>query len=232
MLSPLLALHIRARKVGANLEENGMLRLIVRNSCFLALVLVASFALGQTEFSADMVNTQKQDNPVQAKIYFAKDKMRVESQDHNPKGGGAFIMNLTTQTSMVVMDQMHMYMEMPAQAQNPRTMAYSYFFRTGDVENACSDWLGMARNRSGSCHKVGNETVNGRSTVKYEATNATGETSTFWLDPKLRFPVKWQGKNSGGELRNIQEGSQPASLFEVPAGYTKMDMGGMMQQQH
>jgi hypothetical protein len=41
--------------------------------------------------------------------------------------------------------------------------------------------------------------------------------------------VKWQGKDSGGELRNIQEGSQPASLFEVPAGYTKMDMGGMMQ---
>ena len=52
----------------------------------------------------------------------------------------------------------------------------------------------------------------------------------FWLDPKLRFPVKWQGKDGSGEMRNIQEGPQPASLFEVPAGYTKMDMGGMMQQ--
>jgi len=42
--------------------------------------------------------------------------------------------------------------------------------------------------------------------------------------------VKWQGKNDGGELHDIQEGSQPASLFEIPAGYTKMDMGSMMQQ--
>ena len=115
-----------------------MLRLIVRNSCFMALLLLASFALAQTEFSADMVNTQK-DNGVQAKIYFGKDKMRVESQDHNPKGGGAFIMNFTTQTSLVLMDQMHMYMEIPAQSQSPRAMTYSYFFRTGDVDNACGD---------------------------------------------------------------------------------------------
>jgi hypothetical protein len=205
-------------------------RSIIRTSSLLAFLLAANFVLAQTEFSAEIVNTQKQDSATQAKIYFAKDKMRVESQDHNPRGGGAFIMNFTTQTSLVLMDQMHMYMEMPAQSQSPRAMTYSYFFRTGDVENACGDWLGLARNRSGSCHKVGNETVNGRSTVKYEATNASGEASTFWLDPKLRFPVKWQGKNSSGELRNIQEGSQPSSLFEVPSGYTKMDMGGMMQQ--
>jgi hypothetical protein len=69
--------------------------------------------------------------------------------------------------------------------------------------------------------------------VKYEATNASGEISHFWLDSKLRFPIKWQGKNSDGELRNIQEGAQPAALFEVPAGYTEMKMpGGMMQQPH
>jgi hypothetical protein len=67
--------------------------------------------------------------------------------------------------------------------------------------------------------------------VKYESTNSSGDVSHFWLDPKLRFPVKWEGKSSSGELRNIQEGAQPASLFEIPAGFTKMDLGGMMQQQ-
>ena len=77
---------------------------------------------------------------------------------------------------------------------------------------------------------VGNETVNGRSAVKYEGTNSGGEPSSVRLDPKLRFPVKWQGKSSGAELRNIQEGTQSASLFEIPAGYTKMDIGHMMQQ--
>jgi hypothetical protein len=206
-----------------------MLGLTVRRSCFVALLLATSFSLAQTEFSAEIVDTQKPDNPVQAKIYFAKDKMRIESKEHNARGGGAYIMNFATQTSLVLMDQQHMYMEMPSQGQMQRGMAYS-FFRTGDVENACSDWLQLAKNKGGTCHKVGSETVNGRSTVKYEGTNSSGEVSTIWLDPKLRFPVKWQGKNSGGELRNIQEGSQPSSLFEPPSGYTKMDMGGMMQQ--
>ncbi len=117
------------------------------------------------------------------------------------------------------------------QAQSQRMGYASAFFRAGDVENACGDWQKMGHEGS-SCHKVGSETVNGRSTVKYETTNASGDVSHFWLDPKLRFPVKWEGKSNSGELRNIQEGVQPASLFEIPAGFTKMDMGGMMQQPH
>jgi hypothetical protein len=136
-------------------------------------------------------------------------------------------MNMATHTSTVLIDEQHMYMEMPEQMAN-RQHAYD-FFRVHDVENACSDWLAQERNKGGSCHKVGTETVNGRNAVKYEGTNARGEAGTVWIDPKLQFPVKWQGKDGGGELRNIQEGSQPASLFEVPAGYTKFDMGSMRQ---
>lgn len=210
-----------------------MLRWTARISCVLALGLSATFVLAQAEFSADIVDLQKPGTPALAKIYFAKDKFRVEPQNSSQRGAGAVIVNFATQTSTVLMAQQHMYMEMPAQAQGQRMSYASAFFRTGDVENACGDWQKAERNQGGSCHKVGNETVNGRSTVKYEATNANGEVSHFWLDPKLRFPVKWQGKNSEGELRNIQEGAQPAALFEVPAGFTKMAMpGGMMQQSH
>ena len=206
-----------------------MFRLIVRISCSLALTLVTAFALAQTEFSADLVDTHKEGSQTQGKIYFAKDKLRFDSQDQrDPKKTGAFIMNLATQTSIVLMPQQHMYMELPATTMAERGM-YS-FFRTGDVENACSDWQKIKHYQHGTCHKVGNETVNGRSTVKYEGTNDSGDASQVWLDPKLRFPVKWQGKEGSGEMRNIQEGSQPASLFEVPAGFTKMDMGAMMQQ--
>jgi len=206
-----------------------MLRWIARTSCFLAILLASNFVLAQTEFSAEIVDLQKPGTPTQAKIYFAKDKIRIESQTASPHGGGAVIMNFATQTAMVLMAQQHMYMEMPAQAQSQRMGYASAFFQAGDVENACGDWQKMGHN-GGSCHKVGNETINGRSTVKYESTNASGDVGHFWLDPKLRFPVKWDGKSNGGELRNIQEGTQPASLFEIPAGFTKMDMGGMMQQ--
>ena len=196
----------------------------MRTSGLIAFLLVASFALAQTEFSADMFDSQKGNN---GKIYFSKDKVRFESTNKDPRSGGVVIINLATQTTTVLMNQQHMYMELSPQIASQRT-AYD-FFRTGDVEAACSDWMQLPRNKGGSCRKIGNETVNGRSTVKYEGTNAKGETGDVWLDPKLRFAVKWEGKNASWELRNIQEGSQPGSLFEIPAGFTKFDMGGMMQ---
>jgi hypothetical protein len=206
-----------------------MLRWITRFSCSFVLIFAASFAVAQAEFSAEIVDLQKAGTPDQAKIYFAKDKIRIESHGASAQGAGAIIVNFDTQTSLVLMPQQHMYMEIAAKTQNQKTGFASNFFRTGDVENACGDWQ-KTQNQGGACHKVGAETVNGRSTVKYEATNSSGDVSHFWLDPKLRFPIKWQNKSSSGELRDIQEGAQPAGLFEVPAGFTKFDMGGMMQQ--
>jgi hypothetical protein len=205
------------------------LRSVARISCFLSLMFAACFVVSQTDFSADLVDLQKQGTPNNAKVYFAKDKVRIESQN-GAKGAGAIIVNFATQTSFILMPQQHMYMETTAKTQNQKLGFGSAFFRTGDVENACGDWQ-KSQNQGGSCHKVGDESVNGRSTVKYEATNSSGEISHFWIDPKLRFPVKWQGKNNDGELHNIQEGTQSASLFEIPAGFTKMDIGAMMQQQ-
>jgi hypothetical protein len=194
---------------------------------FLAVPMLASIAVAQSDFSADVFDTQKSDSVSQARIYVTEEKIRVEPAKKDPRTGGSVIMDLAAQTTTVLMDQQHMYMEMPVQMAAQRN-AYN-FFRAGDVENACSAWLSTAKNKGGSCHKIGSDTVNGRSTIKYEGTNANGDSGTFWIDPKIAFPIKWQGKNSSGELRNVQEGAQPATLFEVPAGYTKFDMGGMMQ---
>lgn len=191
---------------------------------WLFVLLLAGVAAAQSDFSAEIVNGK---NDASGKIFISKDKIRFESGKKDPRNSGAMIMNMGTQTALVVMDQQHMYMELPVQMANQR-QAYN-FFRAGDVENACSSWLTNGKNKGGTCHKVGSDTVNGRSAIKYEGTNANGDSGFFWIDPKIAFPVKWEGKNGTGELRNIQEGSQPASLFEVPAGYTKMDMGGMMQ---
>jgi hypothetical protein len=203
---------------------------MVWTSCLTALLLSSTFALAQTEFSGEMFDSHKGSN---GKVYFAKDKVRFESTNKDPRSGGVVIMNLTTQTTTVLMSQQHMYMDLSPQLAKQRT-AYN-FFRTGDVEAACTDWMQMPQNQGGSCRKVGSETVNGRSTVKYEGTNAKGESGNIWLDPKLRFPVKWEDKNGSWELRNIQEGTQPASLFEIPADYKKFEMpnmGGMMKQPH
>jgi hypothetical protein len=77
------------------------------------------------------------------------------------------------------------------------------FFRTAKRRMRARS-LKLPANQGGRCHKVGNETVSGRNTVKYEATNARGETENVWIDPKLRFPVEWKGKDSGGEPRNTE----------------------------
>ena len=109
----------------------------IRITCLVTLLLGATVALAQTEFSAEVVNTDKSETTSQAKMYFAKDKIRIEPTKKDPRGGGSVIMNMATQTTTVLMDQQHMYMEVPAQTANQRS-GYN-FFRTGDVENACSD---------------------------------------------------------------------------------------------
>lgn len=208
-----------------------MLRSMIRVLCAVTLLMIASVALAQTEFSADVVDTGGHKGGGPKKVYFGKDKLRFDSADNgDPRSSGSVIFDLAKESWVVLMDKQRMYMEMPSKMMENRGMFR--FFQTGDVENACADWLKIAHNQHGTCHKAGSETVNGRNTVKYEGTNDSGETSTVWLDSKLRFPVKWQGKNGGGELQNIKEGSQPASLFEIPAGYTKFDMGSMMQKQN
>ncbi len=204
-----------------------MLRFISRGSFLAALLILASVAMAQSEFSADVVDTSGQKaGRAPTKVYFGKDKMRFESADKNDmKSGGSVIFNLKDESWVVLMPNQHMYMDMPASMMERRGMFH--FFRSGDVENACSEWLAQETNKGGTCHKVGKETVNGRETVKYEGTNSKGEAGTVWLDSKVRFPIKWVGKNGSGELQNIKEGSQPDSLFEVPSDYKKFDMSSM-----
>ena len=204
---------------------------IARILSFAACVLAGTSLLAQTEFSADVVNNDKSGTAHATKMYFGKDKLRIEGAGHgNGRDSGVVIMDMNAQSWLILMPEQHMYMDMPKGQESKEMFSY---FRTGDVDNACTDWLKIERNKGGTCHKVGSETVNGRSTVKYEGTNSKGETSQVWLDSKLRFPVKWTGSNEhGGELQNIKEGAQPASLFEIPAGYNKMDIGAMQGHQH
>ena len=186
-----------------------------------SLLPVALFA--QEDFSAEIVShRQGEEERTPAKIYVTKGKMRVESAGRNGHSG-AVLMDFASQTTNILMPEQNMYMEFPA-GRGPGAQRFASFFRPSDVENACSDWQKMATTRGGECHKVGNETVNGRNTIKYAAKSASGDASTMWLDPKIAFPVKWEGKSGGGELQNIQVGAQSSSLFEVPAGYKKMEM--------
>lgn len=208
-----------------------MVRGIVNVLCVALFAALAPVALAQ-DFSADLVSA-KQGGP--SKVYSTKDKIRFDVEGKNEAMGPmAMIIDEANGKLLMLMASRRMYMDsVPAMM---RTPLMSQFWHVEDVNDACPQWkkaaeqLNSAKNW-GSCTKVGSETVNGRSTVKYEGLSTNGQETTVWVDTKLHCPIKTDASSGGMELRNIQEGSQPASLFEVPAGYTRFDMGAMMGQQ-
>jgi hypothetical protein len=207
-----------------------VIRRMVRGSCLVALLMIAPLGLAQ-EFSADVVNTK--DNGEPKKLYAGKDKVRFEVETRNAgMGPTAVILDEGQNKYTVVMSERRMYMDAPTTMVKP---LMTHYWRVQDVNDACPEWKKTAEQAGtyknwGGCTKMGSDSLNGRSAVKYEGVSNQGEKSHIWVDTKLRCVVKTDEAAGGFELRNIHEASQPASLFEVPAGYTKFDMGGMMKQ--
>lgn len=172
------------------------------------------------QFSADMNSKIPGGGSTHGKIYFGGSKVRM---DMNSGGRDVqIISDIAKKTSYMIMPQQKMYMEMNASGMAGHG-------RTPDVKpvdptNPCANTPGT------TCKKVGTETVNGRSCDKWEFAGQHDK-RTVWVDQKLHFPVKTVSSDGTTiDMTNIKEGPQAASLFEVPAGYHKMDMGGTMRQ--
>ena len=186
--------------------------------------LIAVPAAAQ-QFSADLVATGHEDTP--GKIYVSNGKVRMERSVGGP---GTMLVDSGANTAFVLMPQQKMYLDVSSRG------GLTQVFRPVDPNNPCPQWKEIAKQAhkdeaDWSCKRIGGETVNGRSAVKYQASSSQGQTAYVWVDTGLKFIVKTEdAKGQGTELRHIEEGPQPASLFEIPAGYQKMDMSQMMQQ--
>jgi outer membrane lipoprotein-sorting protein len=180
---------------------------------------------GATPFSADMSMKMKDGKDMNGKVYFSGNKMR---QEMNMGGHEVIqIMDMQKKVTDMLMPQQKMYMEMNygqmmQQQRGPRMPELKSY----DPTNPCAQAEDM------TCEKVGTETVNGRSTEKWIFKNKKdGSTMTVWLDRKIHYPIRTVTKDMQMDLTNVQEGMPSASLFEIPAGYRKFDMGGMMRGQ-
>ncbi len=178
------------------------------------IAVLAAFASGlafAAEFSADMVHKFGAMTK-EGKIYVKGKNMRMEGA----MGQGITIVNGETGTVWVLQPEQKVYMEMKKGAQ-PAQQAES------DEELA----------KIADKKFLGTETVNGYQCEKYLYTyhDKTLGTMTQWHSKKLGYPVKMIHSSSQGETtfeyRNIKEGGVADSLFQVPAGYTKMEMPGM-----
>ena len=190
---------------------------------FVAAIL-SLFAVAQVpnipQFSADMTMKGKgAGENMTGKMYWGGSKIRMDMDAHGQQV--QMINDIPKQTSYMIMPQQHMYMEMNA---NMRRGPKAPDVKPVDPSNPCSNMADY------TCEKQGTETVNGRSCDKWLFKKKDGsEQHTAWVDQKLHFPVRTvTSDGSQFDLTNIQEGKQDASLFEIPSGYQKMDMGGMM----
>jgi len=194
--------------------------------CCIALGLILSGAVSlQAQmpgpFSADMKVEMENGMSSAGKLYFSDKKVRMEMNTMGRQN--VVIRDESSKVTYMLMPQQRMYMEMPAGAMPQRRGAD---WQAYDASNPCAMMTDM------TCQKLGTETVDGNLCTKWQLTG-TGERAgtkvTVWIDQKTGIPIKSQTPRGSMELTNIQQGPQSASLFEVPAGYQKMDMGNMMQ---
>ena len=189
-------------------------------------VAAAQMAVQPQPFSADMQFSSSRGGGMTAR-HDRQHVLRIRSHAHGHagRGGGSVIItDFKTQTIDILMPEQRMYMEHKAgemAGHRPGMMPNIKPFE--DPDNPCAREEGM------TCKKVGVEQVNGRTCDHWQITDKSGKVSNVWIDQKLHFPIKAVGEDSTWELSNIQEGEPSASLFQIPSGYTKMDMGSMMQ---
>ena len=212
------------------MKQNLFARLAV---CILLLMAVsAAFAYQMPQpFSADMSTTSANGNlNMSGKMYISLPRMRLDmsnagqQKSSGPMGGKmSMIVDGPAKTMYMLMPEQHMYMEFPTDQNSPMTQRMPKFSDMFKGSDPCSGREGA------TCKKVGTESISGRTCDKWEVTEKSGKTEALWMDQKLHFPIKVISGDITTLYTNIKEGAQDASLFKIPDGYSKMDMGSMQR---
>ena len=157
------------------------------------------------DFSAEQTVRSGQQS-VTGKIYFkAADRFRIEMA--SPEGPKVAIHRLDKVVTWLLLPN-KTYVELPIQIDQILPL--------------------MALNVEGEVKRklVGKEEVGGRQTQKYEVivdVKGSKQVVYQWIAPDINFPMKMASADGSWEraYTYVKEGPQPASLFELPAGYTK-----------
>jgi outer membrane lipoprotein-sorting protein len=186
--------------------RSGKLSVLLVGLAVLSLLLVG---LAQAaEFSATVI-TKSQGHKMEGKIYKKGENIRRDFS--TPEGKSISILRADKKVMWMVMPGQKMYMEMPF------------------GKETLSKALNLPKDKAGM-KKLGTEKIAGYDTDKYEATVDMGHGKksqvTLWIAKKLGAPIKMESadKSFTQEYQDIKEGGVSDQLFEVPAGYQKMNM--------
>jgi hypothetical protein len=197
--------------------------------------LATSAAAQATSFSADMVMTMSGKAAEQAKEMAAKTgrpmplthtmKVRVSGTkfryevNEGPLPGVVFSdLGVEDGKAYMLQPSRKTYSEIPADKNRKNSNELAQFLRVGG--DICK-----LTTRYPTCKRLDKTSVAGRPCQRYEAVRSDGRKETLCVDETLRFPLQVVGEGSTTELRNIEVGPQDPSLFKVPAGYTKTNLG-------
>jgi hypothetical protein len=199
--------------------EGGMPK-YYKNSRFLLLAVTAtcvllSAAYGQIfkkDFSAENVSNIG-GRETTSRFYASKGRIRTESI-RNGVVSGIRIQDTNTKTAWMLSPQRKIAMDISEQSQLAMEAAASLVSgKPFDPDNPCAGIQGC------TAKKLGSEVVNGRQTQKWEIKDRDGKSMIAWIDPTLPLAVRAQFAQGTAEFRNIKEGPQPDSLFQVPPNY-------------
>ncbi|MFA5355056.1 MAG: DUF4412 domain-containing protein [Thermodesulfovibrionales bacterium] len=180
---------------------------------FLFLLAFSASALA-VEFSAESVANQRGVER-KGKFFFKPDKIRMEQKQPD-------MITITRVDKKVVWsimpkDKLYMEMKFAEDSRKPFTQEKM----EGETERKA----------------VGNETIQGHPTKKYLITYSKGnktEQIYQWWATDIQFPIKTAAVDGSwsSEYRKIKIGPQPDSLFDIPAGFQKIQMpaGSAVQQ--
>ncbi|MBF0537197.1 MAG: DUF4412 domain-containing protein [Nitrospirae bacterium] len=177
----------------------------------LVLMSVGVGAFMTKDYSADL-ETVSSKGTVTSKVFFKGGKMKMET---SAKGNEAImIMRNDKKLMWMLMPDTKMYMEMPSQS------------KKSDIQSQMHDPDVKIEKDF-----IGNETIDNHPAKKYHVTvykNGAKENSGFlWEATDMdNFPVRFQSEDKASTTtwRNIKIGGVSDDLFEIPAGYKKMDM--------
>lgn len=194
-----------------------LMRLLTLSILTLGLTLAHAAGEPEIQYSATMVASGPEGKVTETRMYMGHHKMRQEMS----KPARTIIVDMDRRTSWMLNPKKKEYVEFRA----PEGQA-----QKGPPPGArppLPDEPGHPCTQDRSelvCKKLGSETMHGRTTDKWEfvyTQEKQTNRSTAWIDRRLRIPIREESDGRWRELRDIQEGPQPDSLFVVPPGYTE-----------
>ena len=162
------------------------------------------------QFTADMIVTEGETARTN-KFYTENQFYRMDIEEQGQEG--YVIVDRNENITRVVMPAQQMYMEMSSTGM--QSLSNDVF---QSIEKQKEDY---------ETNLVGTEIINGYECEKYEVLVDGKVASTFWQTTSIEYPIKVISGNNNEmvmELINIEEGDVDDSFFQIPDGYTKMDM--------